>query len=197
MSRKEELNKFVASKIYSLKAQADTGPGKSALAALRKGVGKKPGEIPQIFGTVMEGMPEVFLSKDGNPTKEEWACYIVLTMFAWHQQGYNLEKELMHTEQTVSLGYAARLLKEKSADSNSNERTLKKLQVIMLSDDIQSLAVHLRSFISLLASEKIKLNYALLASDIYDWQFNESRNNVNLKWGQDYYKQIREDKVNE
>lgn len=197
MSRRDEIGKYVFGKIGRMKALSDTGNGKAYMAELRKGVGKKPGELPTLFGTLLEDMPEDFMSKDGIPTKEEWACYAALTLFAWHQQGKDLKTDCMHTEEPISVGAAFRKLKFALNDANAEERLLKKLQIIVTSTDVNGFSQHLRSMIKMLAQNNIRLNYALLARDIYQWQFQDSRDAVNLRWGQDFYKKSKEEKDNE
>ena len=70
MSRKEEIRSFVGKKIRSMQTGAATAGTKAALADLRRGVGREPGEMPQLFGTILYEMPEGFLSRDGTATKE-------------------------------------------------------------------------------------------------------------------------------
>ena len=193
MSRKEEIGRHVLTKIRWLHAVSETGSGKANMAELRKGVGKFPGELPSLFGMLLEDMPESFLSKSGVPTKEEWACYIALTLFSWHQQGNDVKTELMHTDNPVSVGNAARQLKNALGDANADERMIKKLRSVVSANDVQGFSQHLRCMIKMLADKKIRMNYAMLAKDIYEWQFLESRNSVNLRWGQDYYKQSKEE----
>lgn len=43
----------------------------------------------------------------------------------------------------------------------------------------------------------ICINYAELAEDVYDFQFEESKKRVSLKWGQDFYRDNKEDNKDE
>ena len=197
MSKKKDIAMYVSGKIGRMQALSDTGNGKAYMAELRKGVGKEPGELPILFGILLEDMPEDFMSRNGIPTKEEWACHIALTLFAWHQQGKDLKTDCMHTGDHISVGTAFKKLKIALNDANAEERILKKLQIIITSMDVNGFSQHLRSMIKMLAQNNIKLNYALLAADIYEWQFQDSRDAVNLRWGQDFYKRSKEKKENE
>ena len=197
MSKKNDIAKYVSGKIGRMQALSDTGNGKAYMAELRKGVGKEPGELPMLFGTLLEDMPEEFMSRSGIPTKEEWACYAALTLFAWHQQGKDVKTDCMHTGDDISVGTAFRKLKLVLDDANAEERIFKKLQIIITAMDVHGFSRHLRSMIKMLAQNNISLNYALLAADIYEWQFPDSRDAVNLRWGQDFYKRSKEEKENE
>lgn len=118
-------------------------------------------------------------------------------MYAWHQQGNDIKTQCVHTSSQRSLGSALRLLMYKSNDSNAEERVLKKIQILITSNDMDEFAYHLKSIITLLRSEAISLNYAELAEDVYDFQFEESKKRVSLKWGQDFYRDNKEDNKDE
>lgn len=198
MSRKKEVKDFVYKKIIMLEKEANSGEGKARLAQLRKGLGKIPGDEPNLFGILLQEMPESFLSNTGEPTKEEWACYIALTLYAKHQQGKNINDNNMNTFEHVSLGTAMRLLALKQGDNNAMKRIQKKYKSLGEALDIKALAYYLRGIISLLSNKTIKLNYALLAADLYEIQFEESKSKVILRWGQDLYKvKKEEEKENE
>ena len=199
MNKPKSIYNYVNKKIDRMFTILDTGEGKANMALLRKGLGKIPGEIPQLFGAILEDMPEEFLSDTGIATKEEWACYIALTMFAWHQQGHNETSDKMHTTDPVSMGTALRRLSYVNTDENSEERMLKRLQIILTSNDVLEFSYQIRNVIKLLSTNGIALNYALLAQDIYLWQFQNSRNQISLKWGQDFYKlsNVKEENNNE
>ena len=59
---------------------------RAELAKLRRGVGHRPGELPELWGSFLLGMPEGFQGNNG-PTAAEWAVYLALTLYAVHQQG--------------------------------------------------------------------------------------------------------------
>jgi hypothetical protein len=60
---------------------------KAALAALRRGIGKKPGDIPELLGYVLPTY-EIVPNHDLE-TMVEQAVYTVLTLYAFHQQEMN------------------------------------------------------------------------------------------------------------
>lgn len=61
-------------------------PRRAALANLRRGIGRAPGELPELWGSFLQEMPPEFFSRNGNPTAAEWVIYLALTLFALHQQ---------------------------------------------------------------------------------------------------------------
>ena len=188
MGRKAEIETFVGRKIQILQAESDLGSGKAMLANLRRGIGREPGELPQLFGILLSDIPEDFWSKNGTATKEEWVCYTALTLYALHQQGYNAKSQHMHTDEDVSLGKAMyRLAASYDGDPNAEQRVVQKMRMLATSADVKELSHHLRGIVQLFKANGISLNYRRMAGDLYEMQFPEGKRKVCLKWGQDFY----------
>lgn len=196
MSRKSEIGSFVAKRIAELQYKEErsaTGrSGNVMLASLRRGVGKAPGELPELFGVVLPELPEEFVSSDGTATKEEWASYITLTLYALHRQGGDGKNDLVHTGEKVSIGRALKQLsdrqREGKQDINAEKRALQKMQMLITSKDMNELSYHLRSVVQLLKREVIALNYITLVEDLYEFQDADGKNRVSLRWGRDFYR---------
>lgn len=188
MSKKTEIENFVRTKIDMLQKKADSGKGKAMLANLRRGIGHELGEVPQLLEIFLSDMPEEFLSHNGNATNEEWACYVALTLYALHQQGYEVKSRPMHTDEEISLGKAMYMLVNAyEGDPNAEQRMVQKLRMLATSANRKELSHHLRGIVQLLKSFGISINYKKLAEDLYDMQFPEGKRQVCLKWGQDFY----------
>ena len=56
------IRKYVKMRIKSLENR-DSSTVKARLARLRHGAGKIPGELPELWGEFLAGMPEEFLSR--------------------------------------------------------------------------------------------------------------------------------------
>lgn len=173
-----------ARRIEHLLRHRETGSGKATLANLRRGIGKAPGELPELWGIIFRDMPEELLSQYGNPSPAEWAIYIALTMFALHQQG---TAEPVHTEK-LSLGRAYGKLRKEQTEEEE-ERLLRRFNQVVTAPDLPELSHYLRGMIQLLRADGIGLDYARLASDLYLYQSPQTRMRVQLKWGQDFYYQ--------
>ena len=76
---------FVKKTISELSADSNSVTQK--LAILRRGVGHSPEEVPGCWGVIFQNAPEEWLLQKGGPTKEEWAVFTSLTLFAWSSQG--------------------------------------------------------------------------------------------------------------
>lgn len=185
-----DVGQYMNKQLNSLIDQKDTSVGKARLARLRRGAGRVPGEIPELWGEFLNGMPEKFISSNGEPSREEWAIYISLTLFALHQQGNTNSVNCKGT----SLGSAAMQLMEKGKDENEErERVLHRFGPVVTAKDMPELSHHLRCLIQLFSSKDISLDYEMLAEDLMWFQFDDKRKNVQLRWGQDFYYKKGED----
>lgn len=179
----KDVKSFVTGRLYRLLNTSNEPWQKAALANLRRGIGKAPGELPELWGEFLADMPEEMFGKE-EPSDAEWAVYTALSVFALHQQGHDPKTEPMHRE-GEGIGRAARLLVENESDE---ERTRNRFNIVATSADMRELANHLRTLVSLLRAKGIPMDYAALAADLYMYQSPAKRSNVRLSWGQDFYR---------
>lgn len=194
MVKEKELARYVRAQIAHVakddKALEQSG-SKARLAQLRRGIGKKPGELPELWGMFLMDMPEELIGRNGRPSYAEQSVYTTLTLFALHQQGH---AELMHAEGDENrLGRAA----QKLAHKDEEENIRRKLSIAAGSDDMTELSYHLKTIVKLLANSDIKLDYVDLAKDLYWFQFEDSMDRVRLKWGQDFYRRSKNEENGE
>lgn len=188
--RMSDIGQYMNKQLTSLINQKNSPLGKARLAKLRRGAGKVPGELPELWGEFLNGIPEKYLSKNNDePSRAEWAIYLALTMFALHQQG---NSSSVHAE-GKSLGAGAVQLMENDTDEE-RKRVLRRFGPVVTAKDMAELSHHLRCLIQLFSSKGVVLDYAMLAEDIYKFQFDDKRKGVQLKWGQDFYYKKGEDK---
>lgn len=173
--------------------KADDPTVKARLAELRHGIGDMPGEKPALWGMIFEDLPKEMLGRYGKPSKEEWAIYAALTLYALHQQGRDPRISNMNIK-GVSLGKAAcKLVYVQGGTDDDRERVSKRFNQMALASDIEALTYYLRTFIPLLRGAGIGLDYAMLAQDVYLCQIESGQSSVQLRWGQDYYSSIQDE----
>lgn len=182
MSRKEMVGAFTYGQIHSLLKQKDSSGGRATLAQLRRGVGKTPGELPELWGVFLNKLNPELVSNNGIPSSAEWAIYLSLTLFAMHQQGSG---ESVHQEKISVGAAAARLMTENTDDAR--KRVLRRFGPAVTAKDMPELSHHLRGLVQLFKANGIRLDYVKLAEDLYDFQNPERRRAVQLRWGQDFY----------
>jgi CRISPR system Cascade subunit CasB len=180
---------FVKGKIKHLKESANQSAVRADLARLRRGIGKPPGSVPDLWGITLDGLPDGILSKDGRPTTGEWAAHTALTLFALHQQGSDIRADCMH-EEGATLGAALRRLIKSDDDVAAVKH---RFDAAATSDGFVELSNHMRGLVQLLKANGVALDYAKLAEDMFWYQVPERKDSVRLRWGQDFYRARKTD----
>lgn len=192
MNQTELVRKYVKQKVELLQHGLEKSRGKAEFALLRRGVGKQPGELPSLWGMLLEQMPEELQGKGKSPSRGEWAVYTALTLYALHQQGQGQSMN----QSGMTLGRAIHALVP-AGDQDAEERVLRRFNQMATSSDMVELAQHLRGIIELLRANGIPLDYVDLAGDLYNYQLMDYQNTVRLKWGREYYYVKKQDNKEE
>ncbi len=184
-SMQQQIEDYMRRRLSDFASDPNAGRVRAQLAMLRRGVGRKPGDMPDLWGLLFADMPEEMMSRTAEPTAAEWAAYTALTLYATHQQGTEINRQNMHTCQDAGrLGRAvARLVK----NADDRERIARRFNAFATASDMTEAAHHLRGLIQLLRAEEIPLNYIRLAGDLYRFQNPKYAPDVRLSWGQDFY----------
>lgn len=175
------VRQYTLRQIARLDKQRNDSQGRAAMAHLRRGVGHVPGKLPLLWGSFLAGLPEELRSISGEPSRAEWAIYTALTLYALHQQG---KTDSVQAE-GISLGKAALRLAGGSEDDRL--RIWRRLNLVAQADDMREMSYRLRQLVTLLKAGGIGLDYAMLAADLFEYQFDASANRVRLRWGQDFF----------
>lgn len=183
---------YVSRRIYSIakdEKSLEAGGSKARLAHLRSGIGKAPGEMPELWGEFLDELPPELLGKTNEPSRAEWAVYTALTLFALHQQGHS--EPMNDPDGRTDLGAAARMLIGNPKDDDEVERVRFKLSLAANSEDMTELAYHLKTLVRLFSRGDIRLDYRGLAADLF--RFQSDADKVRLKWGRSFYYGLRTD----
>ncbi len=164
-----------------LDAKSSSPALKAELAKLRRGLGKAPGEIPELWESIFGEMPEELFGTGENPSHLEWAVYSALTLYAFHQQGNDTP---MHVD-GVDIGRAVARLTMSNEDAAAAVR--RRFNIFATSDGIEELLWHARGLVGLLKSSGIPIDYSRLAEDFFKYQRVEYQNSVRLNWGRSFY----------
>ena len=148
------------------------------LAALRRGVSRSPGELPEIWELTRVEVPD---GAGDAPTWEEIAVHTAMTLYAVHQQS---RTEHMFSP-GVGLGSAARRLIGSPDEENPSARA--RFNALVTSTTVAELRHHLRGFVSLLRARGFALDHAMLADDLLRFQQPGGAKKVRLAWARQYY----------
>lgn len=154
------------------------------LAQLRRGAGKLPADVPELWG--LTGTDRLYQaeprleSDETSADRAESALFLALTLYALHQQSRSDGD--MH-KPGIGLGAAVREL----MGEEINEPIRKRFSRIGTATALSTLAGRLREVITLLHQESIPLDYALLAAQLYRVRLPGGRARVREEWGRSFH----------
>jgi len=151
--------------INSLLALAEN-KNRGALAKLRRGLGKKPGEASEMLPYVVPYLP--------NDTQRQTHYFLVASLFASHPTESN---------QGAAMGEAMRQVFEKNNKADSIEKRFTNL----LNANAEDLDYHLRQAVSLCESKDVTLDYHQLLKDLGNW--THEAHFVQLDWAKQFWKE--------
>lgn len=189
--QRKMLEAYMARRLNSFVRDPNESRVRATLANLRRGIGRKPGEMPELWGLLFADMPEALMSRNGEPTRAEWAAYTALTLYALHQQGKSIRDKNMHT--TEEFGRLGRAVGRLVTNDDERERVARRFNAFATANDMQEAAHYLRGLVQLLKAEDFPLDYIRLASDLYSFQNPNFVSSVRLTWGQDFYRMKQDD----
>lgn len=179
-----EVGKLVDQRIKPLQSGylAGTSTAQANMAELRRSVALSPGENPRIWQ--LTEYP-VHPGTSDNPTREEWAVHLAMTLYAIHQQS--------RSQPAYQRGDNFSQAVNRLAKATDREDTIwMRFTAILTSPSIHGIREHMQSIIGQLHSNSsfISVDYAALADDLNALQNPRLANSIRLKWERDYYRAI-------
>ncbi|WNV85007.1 type I-E CRISPR-associated protein Cse2/CasB [Umezawaea sp. Da 62-37] len=144
------------------------------LAALRRGLGRLAGSVPQMWPYYRSVIPSV-----ESPRLD--AEHAALSLYGLHQQS---QRNPMH-KPGIGLGEALRQLK--NHDGVSEEAVTRRFNAAATATSIGELVAHLRGLVTQLRGKDIALDYTRLRDDLLDWINPTSQSWVRRRWGMQYH----------
>lgn len=141
---------------------------RGALAALRRGLGRAPGEVAQMHPHVVPWMPGK-IGADG-----ERAYYLVASLFALHPVNWRGAAE------RKSFGASLEMYARQTEAASTETRV-----IALLNSPSEDLPDRLRHAVSLLKSKDIPVDWARLLKDLRYWESEERW--VQRAWAKDFW----------
>lgn len=159
--------------INYLKKLADN-KDRAALSALRRSLGKSPGEAAEAHPYVLWCSP--------NENHEKW-FYLVAGLFALHPKSWTAEEG---TKRGPNFGASFAAMKrhneqERRVEDKGSERRF----VALLDCHEDDLPQHLRHAVSLLRSKEIPIDWSQLLNDLCFW--GDEKRRVQLRWARAFW----------
>lgn len=160
---------------YAATAKPWEPPPGEHLSALRRGIGRAAGSVPQMWRFYTT------LTDDGRLTTALRAEHVALTLFGVHQQS---KRAPMH-ETHVGLGSAARVLR--GSPKVSEDAVDRRFSAAATATSMSELSVHLRGLITQLRGIDQPLDYSMLCRDLRAWQRPDQIPRIRRRWGSEYF----------
>ncbi|MDB4873142.1 MAG: CRISPR-associated protein Cse2 family [Gemmatimonadales bacterium] len=164
--------------------RADTSAAAATLAQLRRGAGRLPQDMPELWGlTGAERLYQALPSSgsDTDASRAEGAMFLAVTLYALHQQS---RPDLGMHKAGIDLGAAVRRL---MPNGEIDEPIRRRFTRAGTATTLSTLAYRLREIVSLLRRESVPLDYALLAQHLYQAQLPGGMQQVRQSWGRSFH----------
>ncbi|WEV38622.1 type I-E CRISPR-associated protein Cse2/CasB [Lactobacillus sp. ESL0680] len=167
---------------------------RAALASLRSAATITSQRAQNVLPLLMKHLPEQFLSKNGEPTSGEIAVFAAVRFYAIHQQGRDESVYGDSAENKIKKADGVSLfsaLAKLRADEDVKVALARRIQPLLATNNINSVINSLTHLVEILkaSNQTSKIDYPLLAQDLYDFQKNyHSAGKVRLSWGEQYFK---------
>jgi CRISPR system Cascade subunit CasB len=155
-------------------AEPEERADRAALAALRRGLGKRPGEAPEMFPVLIPLLPQGRLRQ-----WDERCAYTVAALFAMHPASWDGAQD---GRRRRNFGASMRRLRD-ATDSDGPERRM----VALLNSDSDDLPEHLRGLVALLRGQDVPVDWNQLTYDLLAWNLasrEAQRRWASAFWGQ-------------
>lgn len=149
----------------------------AALAACRRGVGKTPMSVPEMWPYVV---PIVEMLPERGRWPVECAVHNAFALYAMHQQS---KETPMHQPGGHGLGVACHLLKQKTGSEGVDRR----FHAAVTADSEVELVGHLRGLVTQLRGGDIPLDWSRLAQEIAGWSDPFRRSKTQRRWGLEFH----------
>ncbi|MBB1247233.1 type I-E CRISPR-associated protein Cse2/CasB, partial [Streptomyces durbertensis] len=170
---------------------ADEPHAVAALARLRRGAGRTAGQVPDLWGLLdLDPLHEPPDDRtrplsERELVRAENAVLLALTLWAFHQQSRGSAMHVPDSHKDPrGLGAATRRL---MPPDDVTEPVRRRLVRAGTAPDLPTLAQRLRELVSLLRGEDVALDYALLAGQLYAWQWPGGAVPVRAAWGRSFH----------
>ncbi|MFE5302014.1 type I-E CRISPR-associated protein Cse2/CasB [Streptomyces sp. NPDC056632] len=168
----------------------DHAPAVAALARLRRGAGRPAGQVPDLWDLIdisplHEVRPAGRRLSEAELARAEEAVHVACTLWALHQQARSTGMHQRHRrDRPRGLGAAVRRL---MPAGEIDEPLRKRLVRAGTSPNLPALAPRLRDIVTLLRRQEVRLDYALLAAQLYQWQWPGGPDTVRTAWGRSFH----------
>lgn len=160
----------------------DDPAARADLARLRRGLGKPPGDIPEIWSLTTSWVPSSLIGADDEPSRAEHAAHIAMTLYARHQQSLSIPA---HDSRMPFARAVARLARR---ERDRESAVTKRFMAAATAGSFDELITHVRGLVSQLRADGRGMDYARFADDVIGLLTPSRQTAVRLVWGRQFYR---------
>ncbi|MDR6867120.1 CRISPR system Cascade subunit CasB [Microbacterium resistens] len=187
--RADRTADFVAARVSALQAQyqKNVASAVSALARLRRGIGREPGADLELLGLALQLPPsqkdqadslyDLLDLRGDEIAPEERAAFDAITLFALHQQS---RRDAPMHRRGYSFGRSSRLL-------GTDDAVRRRFTALGTASTREETLRHARGLIQQFRQKRIPLDYGAFARDLLDLH-GPFADRVRARWGRDYFR---------
>ncbi len=178
MSSEERFIAYLYRLASDERGESEAAPrARAALAALRRGRGKEPGMIPEMYPHIVPWLPPAESSRQGRWGED---CYfIIASLFA----GHRWSRDYVFDQSPMNLGASFRaFVRDAERENRPVSESMGKRFGALLECDQRKLPNHLRYTVNLL--NDIPIDWATLFSDIRWWDADKD---AQLRWAKSFW----------
>lgn len=169
-------------------------PNKAVLASIREAAFFTSPKAQAVWPIMFKYFTPEMLSNSGKPTYSEIAVYAALRFYALSQQG---KEELTYAKWSASPDSEGatlfQILAQMRQNPDNKDSLDRRIRPLLKINNIDRVTKDLNQLVGMVKTSNFNqpIDYALLASDLYSFQFNyETANRVRVRWGQQYFSQF-------
>jgi CRISPR system Cascade subunit CasB len=183
-----DVGLLVSSRAGRLQKTLGASATTAMLARLRANVSSPPGADPLVWPVTVDGVSDD--ARGDEPTREELAVHVALTLYAVHQQSRDsgAHRPGIGLGQAVSRLERARGGSPVDMDDGKISPVRRRFNAVITASSMTELTYHLRGLVTLMRAEDVGLDYGLLADDLVQYQHAGGQERVRRRWGRQLYR---------
>lgn len=190
-SLEKSIASFVHTRIMSIQSDYLSPDRKSRgarhLATLRHALTMPIGSSADAWPLEFEGLPLELVGRSSEPSSGESAVHYALSLYAHHQQGKTNPMYVGGKENRLGSAVRALVRKERDCYSNLEDGEMpRRFRALVTAESMEETVHYARQLVQQLRSAGIPVDYARLASQLYDLQNPYKADAVRLAWGREY-----------
>jgi CRISPR system Cascade subunit CasB len=158
---------------------------RGALASLRRGLGKQPGEAAEMLPYVMPWAGSEDWGQQGD-------YFLVASLFAMHPKNWLAEQAEGKRPESTNLGASFHKLRAEAERKAKSGESINKRFVALLNSEREDLPDHLRHAISLFRAHDVAVDWGQLLHDLRWWNGewrNGERRGVQWEWARAFWRE--------